>query len=225
MPPKLYVSYSHSVKENETIEIPIKIFDPENEQIKLSTKQILLNLEIINNSIFWTPGFEEVPHNIVNESGITIKNPNDFKDVNLTIVGEGLVSPQNSYIEHLGYVSDDYELAKIYRSSHLLVAPSLDDNLPSTLLESLCCGTPVVAFDVGGISEIIIHNENGRLSRVGNIEELTNSINWIKQNMRIFDRIRICTEASKLFSADIQSNKILKVYQGLQKIKPRKTLR
>jgi len=149
----------------------------------------------------------------------------DVGDFHLTIVGEGLVSPQNSYIEHLGYVSDDYELAKIYRSSHLLVAPSLDDNLPSTLLESLCCGTPVVAFDVGGISEIIRHNENGRLSRVGNIEELTNSINWIKQNMRIFDRIRICTEASKLFSADIQSNKILKVYQGHQKIKPRKTLR
>lgn len=64
---------------------------------------------------------------------------------------------------NLGFVSEKEDLARYYAASTAFVLPSLEDNLPNTVLESLACETPVVAFDIGGISDMIDHNENGFL--------------------------------------------------------------
>ena len=54
-----------------------------------------------------------------------------------------------------GYVSDEPRMADLYRAADLFVTPSLEENLPNTLMESLACGTPCVGFEVGGIPEMI----------------------------------------------------------------------
>jgi len=64
---------------------------------------------------------------------------------------------------NLGFIGEKAELAKYYAASTAFVLPSLEDNLPNTVLESLGCGTPVVAFDIGGISDMIDHQSNGFL--------------------------------------------------------------
>jgi len=64
---------------------------------------------------------------------------------------------------NLGFVNDLEELALYYSASRAFVLPSLEDNLPNTVLESMACGTPVVAFDIGGISDMIDHRSNGYL--------------------------------------------------------------
>lgn len=64
---------------------------------------------------------------------------------------------------NLGFVGEKPELAKFYAASTAFVLPSLEDNLPNTVLESLGCGTPVVAFDIGGVSDMIDHQSNGFL--------------------------------------------------------------
>jgi len=56
-------------------------------------------------------------------------------------------------IKQLGYVAGSEAMAKIYDAADLFCITSLDDNFPTTVLESLACGTPVVGFRVGGISE------------------------------------------------------------------------
>lgn len=66
-------------------------------------------------------------------------------------------------IINLGFVSEKEDLARYYAASTAFVLPSLEDNLPNTVLESLACGTPVVAFDIGGISDMIDHGDNGFL--------------------------------------------------------------
>jgi glycosyltransferase involved in cell wall biosynthesis len=53
------------------------------------------------------------------------------------------------------------------------------DNLPNTVMESLACGTPVAAFRVGGLPEMIAHRENGYLAETGDAEDLARGIDWI----------------------------------------------
>lgn len=64
---------------------------------------------------------------------------------------------------HLGSISDDRLLSLVYSAANLFVIPSLQDNLPNTVIESLACGTPVVGFDVGGIPDMVRAGITGRL--------------------------------------------------------------
>jgi hypothetical protein len=70
----------------------------------------------------------------------------------------------------LGYVSDDWRLRDAYRAADLFVLPSLEDNLPNTMLEAMACGTPVLASDSGGMPDVIRHGDNGLLAPRGNVQ-------------------------------------------------------
>lgn len=56
---------------------------------------------------------------------------------------------------HLGFIHDDRLLSLVYSTADLFLIPSLQDNLPNTVIESLACGTPVVGFDTGGIPDMV----------------------------------------------------------------------
>jgi glycosyltransferase involved in cell wall biosynthesis len=62
---------------------------------------------------------------------------------------------------HVPFTSNEKALSRVYAASDLYVTPSLEDNLPNTVLESLACGTPVAAFRTGGIPEMVKHQTNG----------------------------------------------------------------
>lgn len=64
---------------------------------------------------------------------------------------------------YVGRLYDDISLCLLYNAADLFVAPSLQDNLPNTLVESLACGTPCVAFDIGGMSDLVKNQVNGLL--------------------------------------------------------------
>jgi len=78
----------------------------------------------------------------------------------------------------LGMLRDDYSLAMLYSAADVMVAPSRMDNLPQTVLESLACGTPCVAFDVGGMPDMIEHRRNGFLASPYSTDELAAGVNW-----------------------------------------------
>lgn len=79
----------------------------------------------------------------------------------------------------LGRFGDDVSLALVYAAADVFVAPSRSDNLPNTLLEALSCGTPCVAFDAGGIPDLVEHQANGYLARAGDAEDLARGMAWI----------------------------------------------
>jgi glycosyltransferase involved in cell wall biosynthesis len=79
----------------------------------------------------------------------------------------------------LGTISSEQELAGCYNSANVFLAPSLEDNLPYTVMESLACGTPVVAFTTGGIPDMVKHRDNGYLAEYRSAADLAEGIEWV----------------------------------------------
>jgi glycosyltransferase involved in cell wall biosynthesis len=73
--------------------------------------------------------------------------------------------------------STDEQLACAYRAADVTIIPSLGENFPYVATESLACETPVVAFRIGGLPEIIGHNERGVVCDAIDAEEMSSHIN------------------------------------------------
>lgn len=84
--------------------------------------------------------------------------------------------------EALGYIQTEEEMAKVYGQADIYVFPSIDDNLPGTVMESLACETPVVAFETGGVPEMVQHKENGYVAQYKNAIDLAEGILWVIGN-------------------------------------------
>lgn len=89
----------------------------------------------------------------------------DLPGLHLISLGRG-AGAIDGRIPHrnLGSLSDDRLIAQVYNAADLFVIPSLQDNMPSTALESIACGTPVVGFDVGGVAEMVRPGLTGLLA-------------------------------------------------------------
>lgn len=79
----------------------------------------------------------------------------------------------------LPYINNEHEVVNIYNSVDLFVIPSLEENLPNMIMESMACGVPCVGFNVGGIPEMIDHLHNGYVAQRKSSEDLANGIHWI----------------------------------------------
>lgn len=83
---------------------------------------------------------------------------------------------------YLGRLRDDAGMARLYSAADVFVAPSILENLPNTVMESMACGTPCVAFDQGGMADLIEHGQTGYLARPHEPEELARGIVWVLEN-------------------------------------------
>ena len=82
-------------------------------------------------------------------------------------------------VVHVGKISDETRLARLYAAADVLIAPFIEDNLPNVVLEALACATPVVAFAAGGIPDAVVHERNGVLAPVGAADALAAGIEWV----------------------------------------------
>jgi glycosyltransferase involved in cell wall biosynthesis len=98
-------------------------------------------------------------------------------------------------VHNFGHVTDEILMAQIYNATDLFLMPSLADNLPNVLIESILCGTPALSFNVGGIPEIIKHGQNGILCDIS-IESLIAELNNFLNQKYLFDTLKISSEAN-----------------------------
>lgn len=87
-------------------------------------------------------------------------------------------------IKQMGFVSSSEALVQWYKKAGVFVIPSIEDNLPNTVVESLACGTPVVGFDTGGIKDMIKHKENGYLVPLKDTKQLAEGIEYALQHQQ-----------------------------------------
>ena len=144
------------------------------------------------------------------------------KSGNIELVIFGASEQKNSpnlnfKVNYLGNLNDDMSVVMAYSASDVFVAPSVEDNLPNTVMESISCGTPTVAFKIGGIPEMIEHQQNGYLAKPFDVNDLANGIHWV---LDCKDRYKkLCNysreNAVKKFSIEIIAQKYSDLYQKI----------
>tara|TARA_R110000796_G_scaffold236296_1_gene355666 strand:+ start:1899 stop:5564 length:3666 start_codon:yes stop_codon:yes gene_type:complete len=95
----------------------------------------------------------------------------------------------------LGHISEEWKLAVGYSAADITILPTLEDNLPNTILESSACGTPVIAFDSGGVSDAVIDGINGKLVERTNSKALSQAI--LNFNLESSSSSSICIAHNK----------------------------
>jgi glycosyltransferase involved in cell wall biosynthesis len=104
------------------------------------------------------------------------------KDVELVVFGNRNTEDVPEFpfkTSFLGTISDDERLALCYAAADAFLIPSLEDNLPYTVMESLSCGTPVVTFKTGGIPDMVKHQQNGYLAVYRSSESFADGMEWV----------------------------------------------
>ena len=109
-----------------------------------------------------------------------------YKNILVLMFGSGYKKEIDDEIpfrtKFVGHLSDESSTVIMYNAADVFIAPSLADNLPTTILESLSCGTPVVGFDIGGIPDMIRHKENGYLAKYRDALDLSEGIKFCLKN-------------------------------------------
>lgn len=116
-----------------------------------------------------------------------------------------------------GYINDPRKQVALYSAADVFVLASLGENMPQTAVEALACGTPVVAFAVGGVPEIVRPGRTGLLAPVGDARALAGQIQWLLDHPA--ERARMGTNARRLavrqFDQTQQAGRYLELYQGV----------
>ena len=105
--------------------------------------------------------------------------------------------------------SNQKELAEIYSAADLFVNPTREDNFPTVNLESLACGTPVIAFNTGGCAEML--NEYcGCIVPKNNVDQIYDSIHRVVSDSMISSEK--CIAQAQKYKAEDKFIEYIKLY-------------
>lgn len=129
---------------------------------------------------------------------------------------EELISQFPFKVNTLGYISDQDSMISAYACADMFVIPSLEDNLPNTIMESMACGTPCVGFETGGIPEMIDHLKNGYVAKYKDTNDLAVGIKWIIDNQKTFRFSEACVrKVHDCYRESVIAEKYIALYQSL----------
>lgn len=140
-------------------------------------------------------------------------------DLRLLTVGQGSCEvPVNIKATQLGAIHDDERMSLAYSAADVFACPSLEDNLPNTVLEAMSCGVPVAAFDVGGIPEMVSQGETGFLAAPGDVRGFAKAIDLVLLNGDPGRLAAACRQrAEREHSLGTQGERYLRLYERLAK--------
>lgn len=138
------------------------------------------------------------------------------EDVALVVFGEQQKLEDFGDVDvfSLGYLKGDVAVARAYSAVDCFVAPSREDNLPNTVLESLASGIPVIAFRIGGMPDMITHKQTGFLVEPFEIDGLMDAILWVI-GLSWEDRERLTRQCRKKALDDFPLRKQAEQYKNL----------
>jgi glycosyltransferase involved in cell wall biosynthesis len=133
------------------------------------------------------------------------------RDVQLVVAGGASVPGLDAI--PLGTLTDD-EMPLAYAAADLYVLPSRADNFPNTVVESLACGTPVVAFRVGGVPELVRHLETGWLAEPEDASSLADGIRTVLDDAELRARLGAAARAhaERELGVALQAERLVEAY-------------
>ncbi len=143
--------------------------------------------------------------------------------INLKIAGEGpdremlieksLRMGMGGNVAFLSFITGE-EKIRCFSGCRFVVCPSRYESFGMVVLEAMAAGKPVLAFDVGGISELVRHGENGLLVPPENVDSLCESMIKLWSREIRFSKIRL-TETARAYDWKTITDKYLSLYQSL----------
>ncbi|WP_104695992.1 glycosyltransferase [Helicobacter salomonis] len=117
-------------------------------------------------------------------------------------------------VHYLGTLKDNASLIALYNALDVLIVPSRQEALGYTAMESLSCNTPVVAFAVSGLRDLVKHQESGYLATPFDTHDLKTGIEWV---LNTPDYPKLCANARvhvlEHFSESVVSQRIVGLYE------------
>jgi glycosyltransferase involved in cell wall biosynthesis len=117
---------------------------------------------------------------------------------------------------YLGRLKDE-SLAKVYAAADVMVVPSRYETFGQTASEALACGTPVVAFDVTGLKDIVDRQQNGYLAKPYETEDLARGIAWVLEDPERHQKL--CRSArlkvEEKFTLQVQARAYKSLYEEI----------
>lgn len=113
----------------------------------------------------------------------------------------------------LGYVSEPQRIVQVYSAADVFVLPSLEDNLPNTIMEAMACGVPCVGFRVGGIPEMIDHRQSGYVAALHDADDLAAGIHYVLDEADHEELSRQCLQkVAQCYSQQHVASRYLQIY-------------
>lgn len=106
------------------------------------------------------------------------------------------------------------ELAEIYTASDVFVNPTLEDNFPTTNLEALACGTPVITFNTGGSMEVI-DELCGKLVKQNDVDNLLIEVEALNKNIKFIREDYCINKAMRLYDKNNKFNEYVNLYRNI----------
>lgn len=123
---------------------------------------------------------------------------------------------------HLGMIGREERIATILRDSSAFLCPTLDDNLPNVVMESLACGRPVLGFATGGLPDMVVHGGNGLLAPCGDVAALARHLLEFSLDPDLRQRLTDGAGATDLsrWTLEAQARHMLSLYDGVSPSQP-----
>jgi glycosyltransferase involved in cell wall biosynthesis len=123
-------------------------------------------------------------------------------------------------VHYLGKISEPQQMVNVYNAADMIVVPSLEDNLPNTIMEAMACGTPAVGFATGGIPEMINDQVNGYVADLKSSESLAVGIEWVL-NENIHGKLSVAARHKVVdsYSESVVTAQYKRLYEMLLKNK------
>jgi glycosyltransferase involved in cell wall biosynthesis len=134
----------------------------------------------------------------------------DASTTELLIVGGEMTEELPLKAHNFGQISDPARMRDIYAAAEVFVTPSLEENLPNTIMEAMACGTACVGFEVGGIPEMIEHEVTGYVAQAFDPADLAKGIQWSLNNKEAGSKSRV--RALQLYDQSIVAQQHLDYY-------------
>ena len=138
----------------------------------------------------------------------TLKGQWPRKEIQILAVGAGEFNFQNVKVQSTGLITTPSKMVEAYRSMDVFVSTSLSENFPMTLVEAAAVGVPVVCLNIGGMPEIVINGDSGRV--LDSTDDLPNVLTELLSS--VSERHRMASNARILALSQFDLPKVLKKY-------------